>query len=120
MNLTLCGPPLVATGYRDAQTGWLLVQDSTSEPSTGGRQHKRKKGRSSSSSGGRERSLPGETGKRAQCLCLYLPRRGLLEVKGEGGRGGGREGGVNRFSKCQYMCIHIIAESVKACYAKAP
>ena len=40
---------------------------------------------------------------------------------GEGGGGKrGREGGVNRFSKCQYMCIHIIAKSVKACYAKAP
>ena len=34
---------------------------------------------------------------------------------GKRGREGGREGGVNRFSKCQY----IIAESVKACYAKS-
>jgi hypothetical protein len=70
-------------GYRDAQTGWLLVQDSTSDPPSSGRQHKRKKGQSSSSSSssrGRERSSPGETGKRAQCLCLYLPRRGLLEL----------------------------------------
>ena len=38
------------SGYRDAQCGWLVVSD------------------------------PSEISRRAQCLCIYASRRGILEV----------------------------------------
>ena len=41
---------IIIVGYREAQCGWLVVSD------------------------------PSESQSRAQCLCIYLPRRGILEV----------------------------------------
>ncbi|XP_064392664.1 rab3 GTPase-activating protein non-catalytic subunit-like isoform X2 [Halichondria panicea] len=51
-------------GYRDAQCGWLLVHDT---PSTG--RGKRK----------RTPTVSPHT-KKAQCLCIYAPRRGIVEL----------------------------------------
>ena len=41
---------ILYSGYRDAQCGWLVVSD------------------------------PSEINRRAQCLCIYASRRGILEV----------------------------------------
>ena len=63
----------VMIGYREAQCGWLLVHDT---PPSSTRSVKRSQ---------RERK-PSSTGvnrKKAQCLCIYAPRRGIVEVGSE-------------------------------------
>lgn len=51
-------------GYRDAQCGWLLVNETLPPSQT--------------RSGKRE--TMGAEGKKAQCLCIYASRRGIVEV----------------------------------------
>ncbi len=61
VRITLNSP-----GYRDAQCGWLLVHDT---PHSSGR--------------GKRKRPPTVTPhtKKAQCLCIYAPRRGIVEVR---------------------------------------
>ena len=71
--------PAATAGYRDAQTGWLLVQ-STPSPGPGGGKLADRAGMRAAVDERREGGGGGGGGCRAQCLCIYLPLRGIVEV----------------------------------------
>ena len=72
-------------GYRAAQCGWALVYDSPASDNERKKSSKssKRRGSGSSGSGGDGPSCDVEglrARKKAQCLCIYAPRRGILEV----------------------------------------
>ena len=76
---------LLPAGYRDAQCGWSLVYDTTADSAERRKISKVGKrqapsGSTSSKSGKASTSQDLALKKKAQCLCIYAPRRGILEV----------------------------------------
>ena len=74
---------ILSSGYRDAQCGWTLVYDTTTDDAEKRRKvskvgSKRLAPGTSSSKSSPSQDLAGK--KKAQCLCIYAPRRGILEV----------------------------------------
>ena len=74
---------ILPSGYRDAQCGWTLVYDTATDDAEKRRKvskvgSKRSAPGTSSSKSSSSQDLAGK--KKAQCLCIYAPRRGILEV----------------------------------------
>ena len=72
------------SGYRDAQCGWSLVFENDDTVGDGKAvKSSRRRGSDSTRTGKGSSSHDGEglaERKKAQCLCIYAPRRGILEV----------------------------------------
>ena len=72
---------ILFSGYRDAQCGWTLVYDTAADDAERRKVSKvggKRPAPSSSSKSSPAQDLASK--KKAQCLCIYAPRRGILEV----------------------------------------